>query len=206
MRAIEGAERMAMRFTLLERTGLDGFRPVSAKGLRWRRSRPGVGVFGHRQAVSNLAPGGVYRARVDFRWYSEDGDVLDRARRRSRTCPDQRKLPNLRVRIVGVRHTQSSTSDRYAVRVSNTGRAPAEDSLVRLSVDGVAAGSVATPRLPARAARYLTLRGPECQSRSRRPDRRDERPGQHAPARLRGPRAALRRPRGYGPAPEAPIR
>jgi hypothetical protein len=153
---------MAMRFTLLERTGLDGFRRVGAKGLKWRRSRRGVRVFGHRQAVRNLAHGAVYRARVDFRWYSEEGELLARARRRSATCPDGKALPNLRVRLLHVRHTQAPATERYGVRVSNVGRATADDSLVALSVDGVAAGTASVGTLHAGASRYLTLRGPEC--------------------------------------------
>ena len=58
MRRVEDRERMAMRFTLLERTGAEGFLPVPAPKLgRWHRSRAGVRAFGYKQSVRNLAGG-----------------------------------------------------------------------------------------------------------------------------------------------------
>ena len=45
---------------------------------KWHRSRAGVGGFGYKQAVRNLDEGSLYRVRVDYRWYDEDGEV-DRA-------------------------------------------------------------------------------------------------------------------------------
>ena len=43
---LEDADRMGLRFTLLERTGEATFEPVVAPGLgRWQRSRPGVSAL-----------------------------------------------------------------------------------------------------------------------------------------------------------------
>ncbi|HEU0023675.1 MAG TPA: CARDB domain-containing protein [Thermoleophilaceae bacterium] len=165
MRRVEDTNRMAMRFTLLERTGLDGFQRVDAPKLgKWRRSRAGVGAFGYRQVVRGLEKGAVYRVRVDYRWFDEDGAIVSRARRRSSTCPNAWALPNLRVRVTGVRRTQNSDSDRYFMKVTNFGRAPAEGVLVRLSVDGIVAGTVTVPTLYARTGKSVSLRGPECAS------------------------------------------
>lgn len=165
MRQVEGSERMALRLTLLERTGLDGFQPLAAPGLgKWRKSKPGVGTFGYRQIVRNLDDRGIYRARVDYRWYSADGELVSRAHKRSATCPKRNKLPNLRVRLVGIRHTSAAATDRYRVRVTNAGLAPANDAVVQLSVDGVVGGTATTGMLYAGAWKLLTLRGPECGS------------------------------------------
>ena len=95
--------------------------------------------------MRKLKKGAVYRVRVDYRWYDEDGAVISRAHRRSATCPNQAALPNLRVRIAGARHTQSTDTDRYWLKVTNVGRASAESVPVRFSVDGVVAGTMTAP-------------------------------------------------------------
>ncbi len=164
MRKVPGTHRMAMRFTLLQRTGLGpGYSPVAAPGLgKWRKSRVGVGAFGYKQAVRNLADGALYRVRVDFRWLDADRKVLAKAKRKSSTCPHRDALPNLRVRFVGVYHTPAAASDRYAIRVTNLGDASAQGVLTRLSVDGEVAASGTFGALAAKSSVKLTLRGPEC--------------------------------------------
>ncbi len=163
MRGIEDSERMAVRFTLLESTGVDGFQPVPAPKLgKWHRSRAGVGAFGYKQVVRNLEEGSLYRARVDFRWYDEDGKVVARTRKRSKSCPDKTALPNLRIRIAGVRKTPAAATDRYYLKVMNVGRASAEGVVARLSVDGVTAGTATVPLIYAKGWKVVTLRGPEC--------------------------------------------
>jgi hypothetical protein len=165
MRRVPDTKRMALRFTLLQRTGAEGFQAVAAPKLgKWHRSRAGVGAFGYKQAVRNLAEGSVYRVKVDYRWYDEDGAVLQRARRRSATCPDESALPNLRVRLTGVHETSSVDTDRYYLRVMNLGNAAAEGAQVRLSVDGAAAGTITVPVLYPRSSKTVTMRAPECQS------------------------------------------
>ena len=165
MRKLEDSERMAMRFTLLERTGTDGFQPVPAPKLgRWHRSRSGVAAFGYKQVVRNLVKGSVYRVRVDFRWYDEEGEVVARKRRGSASCPNQSALPNLRVRVAGVRKTPAADTDRYFLKVVNSGRATAEGVPVKLSVDGIAAGTVTVPLIYAKASKIVSMRGPECES------------------------------------------
>ncbi len=165
MRKRPGTHRMAMRFTLLQRTGLDpAYTPVAAPGLgKWRRSRVGVGGFGYKQAVRNLADGALYRVRVDFRWLDGNGKLLAQARRKSATCPERDVLPNLRVKFVGVYHTSAPATDRYAIRVTNFGGASAQGVLTRLSVDGEVAASGTFGALAAKSSVKLVLRGPECQ-------------------------------------------
>jgi CARDB len=164
MRRVEDSKRMAMRFTLLERTGTEGFLPVPAPKLgRWHRSRLDVGGFGYKQSVRNLAAGSVYSMRVDYRWYDEDGKVVKRARKRSASCPNPTALPNLRVRIVGVRKTTAEDTDRYFVKVMNAGQAPAGNVPVTFSVDGVMGGSATVPLLYAKSSKVVSIRAPECE-------------------------------------------
>jgi hypothetical protein len=163
MLRIAGAERMGMRFTLLERTGAPGFTPVKAPGLgRWRRSRPGVGTFGYRQAVKGLPQNAIHRMRVDFRWYDADGEVVARARRRSRACRQFQALPNLGVAIVGSAPTTVRGVRRYRVRVVNAGRAQVTGTAVRFWVDGSVLDTVTVSPLGVGAQRLVGFRGPVC--------------------------------------------
>ena len=127
-----------------------------------------MGAFGYKQAVRNLVQGSLYRVRVDYRWYDEDGEVIARTRKRSASCPNETALPNLRVRITGVRKTAAAATDRYYVKVTNVGRAPAEGVPVRLSVDGVAAGTATVPVIYAKGWKTVTMRAPECEHVGRR--------------------------------------
>src|SRR5918999_2409946 len=162
MRPVAGAERMSMRFTLLERHS-DGYKPLRAPGLsRWHRSRPGVGAFGYRQTVRGLQPGGVYRARVSFRWYSADGEVVERTRRTSRACRQYEEVPNLTSAVLGAEATQVSGVVRYVMRVANTGVAPAEEVAARLSVDGGAVDTVTIASLAPGESRDVAVVGPAC--------------------------------------------
>jgi hypothetical protein len=165
MRAVEGAERMSMRFTLLERSDAGRYHPVKAPRLaRWRRSRAGVAAFGYRQRVRGLAEDAVYRVRVDFRWHDADGAVVLRAQRRSRACSQAGPLPNLRARIVDSSPTATPGVSRYAVRAVNAGGAAAHQVGVELEVDGSAVDTQSVSRLEAGEARVLEFRGPRCQS------------------------------------------
>jgi hypothetical protein len=162
MRTIEGGERMAMRFTLLEYTGGD-FEPVEAPGLdAWRNSRPGVASFGYRQGVRGLAHHAAYRMRVDFRWYSDQGGVVARTRLRSSSCRQFDAVGNLRVRVTEVRPTRVSGVVRYGVRVVNSGRAATTTVPVGLSVDGDVVDTATVAPLEAGTGREIGFRGPEC--------------------------------------------
>jgi CARDB len=164
MRRVRGTERMAMKFTLLERSAGGRYRKVDAPKLgRWRRSRFGVGSFRYRQRVEGLAEGAAYRLRVRYRWYGEDGELLRSARRTSRTCRQFVALPNLKVQLLGVQRTRVPGVWRYEVRVRNAGHAPAADVPVQLSVDGAVVDTLDVPRLLPGEVRTLRFRGPACE-------------------------------------------
>ncbi len=161
MRGIEGSARMAMRFTLLERTGSDGFKPLKAPGLgRWRRAQPGVVSFGYRQVVKALSENAVYKMRVDFRWSSSDGSVLAQVQRNSPPCRQFSALPNLRVEVLGASATKVAGVVRYRVLVTNAGRAQVT-APVRLSVDDAVIDTANATLMPGES-RQIDFRGPTC--------------------------------------------
>jgi hypothetical protein len=162
MKLVEGADRMALRFTLVERTGVEGYRPVKAPGLdQWHWSKPGVLALRYRQGVRNLAENATYRARVDFRWYSAAGVEIERARRRSLGCRQFLTLPNLATELTRIARTKVPGVMRYETLVSNTGGASVAAVPVRLTVDGDVVDTV-TLSLGPREASPLVIRGPEC--------------------------------------------
>jgi CARDB len=168
MHSTGAGQRMSMRFSLLERSGGGPYRPVRSQQLeRWRRSRAGVAAFAYRQKVKGLSEDAVYRARVDYRWHDADGDLVRRARRRSRPCSQAGPLPNLQARITHVRVTTVQGVFRYLVRVTNTGAADAENVDVRLDLDGAAVDTKTVPRLPAGEYTVISFRGPRCGSSAR---------------------------------------
>lgn len=163
MTPVAQSKRMWMRFTLLARTGADGFRPVSAPGLgRWRKAKPGVGSFGYRQGVKGLPSTALHRMRVDFRWYAGDGRLLLQLQRNSPFCPSLSTLPNLRARLSSTNPGRTPGVTRYRVRVTNVGRAAATAVPVRLFVDGGVADTLIVPALAPGEEARLGFRGPDC--------------------------------------------
>ena len=124
MKLVEGADHMALRFTLLVNTGVEGDKAVRAPGLRrWHRSKPGVVSLRYRQGLRNLGENATYRVKVDFRWYSSSGAEVLRARRRSARCRQFVALPNLVAKLTDMRRGKVPGVMRYESRVSNTGAA-----------------------------------------------------------------------------------
>jgi hypothetical protein len=162
MRQVEGSERMALRFTLLEKSDV-GFRPVKAPGLgRWRKSKPEVGAFAYKQAVRGLEAGSLYRAQVDYRWYDAEDELVATARRRSLPCAQFDVLPNLTATPIAARATGDPGVVRYRVLVTNEGIAEASGVPVRLSVDDAVVDTVVVPVLAPAQRQILTIPGPAC--------------------------------------------
>jgi CARDB len=165
-RRVAGAQTMWIRFRLQERTARGKWRFVGAPGLgAWRRSRPGVGRFAIRQRVLELAAGSAYRVVAGYRWYSADGELVLRARRRSRACRQPGSLPNLKVRRVVARPLAGSPGIvLYRLDVVNRGPAHAAASNVRLSLDGDVVDTAAVPPLGPGETRGVPVTGPPCRA------------------------------------------
>jgi hypothetical protein len=162
MRQVDGGERMALRFRLLEKADR-GFHALKAPGLgRWRKSRPGVGGFAYKQAVRGLEAGSLYKAEVDFRWFDAEGDVIRTDRRRSAACRQFDVLPNLTATPIAGRRTTDSGVLRYRVLVTNEGIAPATGVPVRLTVDGAVVDTVVLTSLLPAERRVIGIQGPAC--------------------------------------------
>jgi hypothetical protein len=167
MKLVDGAESMALRFTLLVKTGLEGDKVVKAPGLRrWHRSKPGVVSLRYRQAVRNLGENASYRAKVDFRWYSTSGAEVLRAQRRSARCRQFVALPNLVAKLTDVRRAKVPGVMRYESRVSNTGDASVAAAPLRLTVDGNVVDTVSLSLGP-HESRTVVIRGPKCKRLAR---------------------------------------
>jgi hypothetical protein len=167
MKLVDGANRMALRFTLLERTGVEGDKAVKAPGLRrWHRSKPGVISLRYRQGLRSLKENTTYRARVDFRWYSSTGAEVLRAQRRSARCRQFVALPNLVAKLTDVRPGKVPGVMRYESRVRNSGNARVVAAPVRLTVDGDVVDTVSLSLRP-HEARTVVIRGPGCHSLAR---------------------------------------
>jgi hypothetical protein len=159
---VAGTQQMALRFRLLEK-GASGFRLVKAPGLgRWRKSKPGVGVFGYRQGVRGLQAGAIYRVLVDFRWYDKDGDLIQFTRRYSPICRQFLSLPNLTAKLTGSTPGRKAGVVRYQVRVANTGFAAASAVALRLLVDDAVVDTATVASLQPGERRWLSILGPEC--------------------------------------------
>ena len=169
MRRVASTQRMWMRFTLQERGAGGRFVALSAPGLGiWRRSLAGVGGFAYRQRVLELATGSTYRAKVDFRWYADDGRVIERATRLTGGCSQTGPLPNLNIGRIGARRLDGAPgATRYAVRVRNQGADPAPAGTLAFSVDGAAVDTVAVPALAPEQVKRVFVTGPRCAVRVR---------------------------------------
>lgn len=164
MRQIPASQTMWMRFRLAERVGDREFGSARAPGLGvWRKSRPDVRRFVHRQEVLELAESADYRARVQFRWYDAEGELVKRAVRRSGVCRQGGELPNLVVRRIRVARVGGSPAiHRYVLIVANAGGAAAEATETSLAVDGVAVDKVPVGPLEPGERRRIYVNGPAC--------------------------------------------
>jgi CARDB len=162
MRAVPDTERMWLRVTVQEKHA-GTFEVLQARGLsRWHKSNPGVGAFGYRQTVRGLQPGGMYRVKVSFRWYSADGELVERTTRVSRPCRQFDEVPNLTSQVVGSAPSKVPGVVRYVMRIANSGVAPAVDFDARLSVDGGVVDTVTIASLEPGASRDVAVLGPAC--------------------------------------------
>ena len=165
MRRVPQTARMWMRFSLQERVGGGRYRTIKAPGLGgWRKSHPAVRRFSYRQRVLELAAGSVYRAVVSFRWYNAGGEVIRKARRRSRPCGQPGPLANVAVLRIGggLPLAGAPLLSTYDVAVVNGGRLASPPFGVSLAVDGAVVNTQSVGALLPGEARRLYFTGPLC--------------------------------------------
>ena len=165
MYAVKGTRQMAMRFTLINRSGAGKPTVVDDPALsRWRKSHRGVSRFGFAQSVKGLEAGGVYAVRVRFRWLGAHGKVIHTEKRTSGNCRQQGDLPNLSITRVSAQAGQASGTEFYSVDVTNSGRGDATRVNVDLFVDGAAADSHQLSQVKAGETLTVHFTAPSCKN------------------------------------------
>jgi hypothetical protein len=162
METVPGASKLSERFVLLERLGHDdGWSKLEVPALKqWHTSQPGVARFGWKQTVDNLHSGGAYKVRVQYRWLSASGDVLDQQTRETPVC--RGALPNIGVGDLTVKPGPTADTRVYRVAVQNTGRLDADSVDVSLSVDKALLDTVTISHLAAGDVHMVSFSGPAC--------------------------------------------
>ena len=163
MDAIPGASsKMQIRFQLQERLGRDdSWSKLDVPALRqWHTSQAGVKRFGWKQTVDALRVGGAYKARVQYRWLSSTGIVIDTFSRDPPVC--RGPLPNIVVGDLSVKPGPTSDTRTYRVTISNRGKVDADEVDVQLSVDKAILDTVTVSSLGAGESRTVSFSGPDC--------------------------------------------
>jgi len=164
MRALPGASRLQMRFTLQARTP-DSTRwsAVAAPGFgTWFGSAPGTSRYVYTKRVENLLAPASYRVLLRFRWLTPDGGVLARAKAYSRACRQPDPRPDLVVSSLAVQPGSRAGRDRYVAFVRNTGRATAPASSLRVALDGTALPLAPVAALEPGEGVVVSVEGPAC--------------------------------------------
>jgi archaellum component FlaF (FlaF/FlaG flagellin family) len=167
MRAVPGAVRMQMRFTLIDRAG-DETRTIKSPHLtQWRRSRLSVRSFGYAQTVTGLEPGGAYAVIVEYKWIGVTGKAIKSARRTSSDCRQDGERPNLDIVRVSTRPKATPGAEAYQIEIENTGSVAAREFDVALYVDSAAADTTHVHEVLPGETVAVTVAGPRCTGRIR---------------------------------------
>jgi CARDB len=162
MDTVGAASKLQIRFQLFERLGRDqAWNKLDVPALRqWHTSQAGVKRFGWKQTVDALRMGGAYKARVQYRWLSAAGTVINAAARESAVC--RGPMPNIAVGELSVKPGPTDDTRSYRVNVSNTGKVDADQVDVSLSVDKAILDTVALSHLAAGETKTVSFTGPVC--------------------------------------------
>jgi len=157
-----GAAKLQIRIQLLQRLGRgDTWSKLDVPALRlWHTSQAGVKRFGWKQTVDALRIGAAYKARVQYRWLTPAGTVLDSATRETPVC--RGPLPNLAIGSLAVAPGPTADTRSYRVQVLNKGKIASGPVDVSLSVDRAVLDTVTVANLAAGEAGQVTFTGPVC--------------------------------------------
>jgi hypothetical protein len=167
METVTGASKLQLRFQLLERLGRgDNWNKLDVPALRqWHTSQAGVKRFGWKQTVDALRLGGAYKARVQYRWLSATGSVVDSQTHDTPVC--RGPLPNIAIGGLAVKAGPTADTSVYRVTVANTGKIAAANVDVSLSVDKAVLDTVTISHLAAGDSRTVSFNGPACRHAAR---------------------------------------
>src|SRR3954453_2722356 len=162
MDSIPGAAKMQIRFLLQERLGRDdSWSRLDVPALRqWHTSQAGVKRFGWKQTVDALRIGGAYKARVQYRWLSAAGTVLDTTSRDTPVC--RGPLPNIAVGDLALKPGPTADTRVYRVTIENRGKIDADEVDVSLSVDKAVLDTITLAHVGAGESRTVSFNGPAC--------------------------------------------
>lgn len=164
MHAVDGTARMGLRFKLVvQEAGQQTRRSVSTPELSsWHKSHHGVTRYVYSQTVKNLHPGASYRAKVSYRWYDDQGNVIKHTTRTSGECVQDGPLPNLSVLSITPSQGPTAGTSVYSVAVANSGKGSATAFDVALFVDGALADSRRIDELAPGEVTTVNMNGPSC--------------------------------------------
>jgi hypothetical protein len=162
MRAVRGASRLQMRFTLQTRTK-GRWRALPAAGFgRWLTSDFGVGRYVYTKRVVALLAPASYRTIVRFRWLRADGRRVASDRSTSPACRQLDLRPDLVPLGIEARPGADAAHARYVVPVENRGRTAAGPFDVVVSVDDTTLTPAEAPELEAGESALVEVEGPPC--------------------------------------------
>ena len=166
MHSVPGAERMTVRFDLLEKAPGRAFHRVSVGAIN--RSRRGASTFKWQHQFDGLRQGAVYRTSVVFRWLAADGSRVRTATKLSAPCKQPGGPPNLRISGVGIGQGAVPGTALYNVTVVNRGATAATGVSVLLRVDGeILDESDPIESLAPGESQTVSFSGPVCRKKLR---------------------------------------
>jgi hypothetical protein len=162
MPALQGTQRMWMRFDLFERTAGGSWQHVQVpKFGTWQKSLPGKPGFIYEKRVDQLQAPADYRTRIRFRWYDKNGKLQRSAQRTSHLCHEPDPRPDLAVgKVTAAEHKQGRL--QYLIRVRNDGRSDAGPFDTVLTIDGNVQPTATVAGLPAGGATTVSIVGMRC--------------------------------------------
>jgi hypothetical protein len=158
MRAIKGASRLQMRFSVqVDPAGADDWQRVQAPNLdQWVSALAGKQRYVYTKHLEGLQTGNGYRVVVKFRWKAADGTTLKTVTHRSHAC----RLPDPRPNLVPVSIAQ--VDGGYVVTVANKGRAPAPATSASFDAGDAVLGDRDVPALDPGDRAKVAFAGPAC--------------------------------------------
>lgn len=164
MQAVKGANRMQMRFTLLQQLPGEQFKLIDGTGLGvWNSARANIKTYRFRKRVENLVAPAAYRAVISFRWLARNGKVARSAVRVSPTCRQPDLRPNLKPGQLNAKGNGRNRPATYNFAVRNFGRTAASNFDVAFTINGEPRPAQTVASINRSGGRHLvSIAAPRC--------------------------------------------